>query len=258
MVSFKRILQVLVLTMAALPACADTLNVVANGSIGSHAGEGSGGFYMTTYADSSTLQVFGSPQTGSTQAVLDIPQFTLPADVVVTSATLTVSFDPLVQERPTRGTYSEGPQSVDHSHSFTPGAIRVTTSTATSLLGLSASSPTPGSSSCSLSAPGSSVNLLAAGFSSCLTGTGDYFLALNSETTLTAALVSSGFNAWEIFNFEGGNTVDVTADLSIDYTADPPAPAPEPSGVVLLGTGMLALMAGAWRRRSAGCCDAAS
>ena len=40
MVSFKRVLPILVLTMAALPACADTLNVVANGSIESHAGEG--------------------------------------------------------------------------------------------------------------------------------------------------------------------------------------------------------------------------
>jgi hypothetical protein len=251
MISFKRVVPVLVLTMAALPACADTLNVVANGSIGSHAGEGSGGFYMTTYADSSTLQFFDGPQTGSTQSVLDIPEFTLPAGSVVTSATLTVSFDPLVQGTAVPGTYSQAPESVDHSNAFVPGEIDVTTSTATSLLSLSASSPTQ-SGSCALSDPGSSVNLLAAGFGSCLTGTEDYFLALNSETTLTAALVSSGFNAWEIFNFEGGNTVEVSADLSIEYD-DPPVVTPEPSGMVLLGTGVLALMAGAWHRQAASC-----
>jgi hypothetical protein len=246
MVALKRILPVLILATTALPACADTLNVVANGSIGSTAGSGGNGFYMSTYADSSTLQNFGSSQTGSFGAPLYFPEFTLPTGAVVTSATLNVSFDPLVQEA-APGTYSQGPGSVDQSNPYVPGEINVTTSTATSLLGLEASSPTQ-SSSCELSDPGNSVNLLEAGFGPCLTGTEDYFLTLNSETTLTAELVSSGFNAWEIFNFEGGNTVDVSADLSIDYSVTP-----EPSGMVLLGTGMLELMAGAWYRRAANC-----
>jgi hypothetical protein len=61
-------------------------------------------------------------------------------------------------------------------------------------------------------------------------------------------LVSSGYNSGEIFNFEGENTVDVSEDLSIDYTVTP-----EPSGMVLLATGMLALMATAWYRRAANC-----
>jgi hypothetical protein len=246
MVSFKRVLPILVLTMAALPACADTLNVVANGSIESHAGEGGNGFYMSTYADSSTLQTFGSSQTGSFGAPLYFPEFTLPTGAVVTSATLTVSFDPLVQET-TAGTYSEGPESVDHDNSYVPGAIDVTTSTATTLDSLQGHSLTTNA-GCELNDPGNSTNLLAAGFGSCLIGTNDYLLDLSSMTTLTADLVSAGFNSWEIFNFTGGNTVDVSADLSIDY-----AVTPEPSGMVLLGTGMLALMGAAWYRRAANC-----
>jgi hypothetical protein len=246
MVSFKRVLPVLVLTMAALPACADTLNVVANGSIESHAGEGGNGFYMSTYADSSALQSFGGSQSGSNASTLFFPEFTLPTDAVVTSATLDVTYDALVQET-TAGTFSEGPESVDHANSYVPGAINMTVSTTTSLGLLDGYSRTTNA-ECELNHPGNSTNLLAAGFGACLAGTDDYTLGLDSLTTLTAALVSPGFNSWEIFNFEGGNTVDVSADLSIDYYVTP-----EPSGMVLLGTGVLALMAAVWWRRATAC-----
>ena len=251
MFSFKRVLPVVVLpcvtmAIAALPASADTLNVVASGSIASHAGEAANGFYMSTYADSSTLQTFGSSQVGSFMGPLNLPQFMLPAGAVVTGATLSVSFIPLVQET-VPGTYAQGPESVDHNNSFVPGEINVTTSTVTTLDSLLAHSLTTNA-SCQLNNPGSSTDLLAAGFGACLTGTEDYLLELGSQTTLTADLVSSGFNAWEIFNFEGGNTVDVSADLAIDYTVTP-----EPPGIVLLGTGLLAVMAAAWYRQSASC-----
>jgi hypothetical protein len=246
MVSFKGILPVMILAAAALPACADSISVVANGSISSHAGEGGNGFYMSTYADSSVLQAFGSGQVGDYASVLDFPEFTLPTGAVVTSATLDVSFDPLVQET-TPGTYSEGPESVDHAHSYVAGAIDETVSTTTSLGSLLGHSLTTNA-DCQLNNTGNSTNLVATGFGPCLAGTEDYLLQLSSLTTVTADLVSSGFNSWEIFNFGGGNTVDVSADLSIDYTVTP-----EPSGVVLLGTGLLALLAAAWYRRAANC-----
>jgi hypothetical protein len=244
MVALKRVLPVLVLTMAALPACADTLNVVGNGSIGSFVG--GNGFYMATYADSSTLQAFGSLQTNSFSWALELPDITLPTGAVVTSATFNVGFDPLVQVT-TAGTYSQAPQPIDPSNSFVPGEINVTTSTTTMLDSLLVHSPTTNA-GCQLNNPGSSTNLLAAGFGSCLVGTNDYKLDLSLTTTLMGELVSSGYNSGEIFNFEGENTVDVSEDLSIDYTVTP-----EPSGMVLLATGMLALMATAWYRRAANC-----
>jgi hypothetical protein len=247
MMSFKRVVPVLVLSMAALPACADTLNVVANGSIASHAGEGSNGFYMSTYADSSVLQTFGSAQIGNASEVtLLFPEFTLPTGAVVTGATLDLTFTPLVG-----GTYpttvEQGPEPVDQGNSYVPGQINETVSTSTSTLALLAYSPVTHS-GCELSNPGSSTDLVAAGFGSCLSGPEDYSVGFSSLTTLTPDLVSAGFNSWEIFNFEAGTTVDLSGDLAIDYTVTP-----EPSGMVLLGTGMLALMVGAWYRRAGSC-----
>jgi hypothetical protein len=244
MVFVKRSLPVLMVALAALSARADTLNVVANGSVGSNAGSGGNGFYMATYADSSTLQAFGAGQVGVGNSVLYFPEFALPTGAVVTGASLSVSFDPSVQET-TAGTILEPLPPPDQGMPSTPGAVNVTVSTATSLGSLLGHSLTTNA-GCQLDNPGSSTDLLAAGFGPCLSGTEDYLLDLNSMTTLTADLVSSGFNSAEIFNFSGGNTVDVTANLSIDYTVTP-----EPSGMVLLGTGLLALMAAAWYRRTA-------
>ena len=56
------------------------------------------------------------------------------------------------------------------------------------------------------------------------------------------------------FNYSG--YVTATGQVSLPYTLEvvgtyTPAATPEPSAVVLLGTGMLALMAGAWWRRNA-------
>jgi hypothetical protein len=244
MIFVKRSLPVLMVALAALSARADTLNVVANGSVGSIAGSGGNGFYMATYADSSTLQFFGSSQVGTGNSVLYFPEFVLPTGAVVTGASLNVSFDPLMQET-TPGTISELLPPLDPGMPSTQGAINVTASTATSLGSLLGHSLTTNA-GCQLDNPNNSTDLLAAGFGACLSGTEDYLLDLNSLTTLTADLVSPGFNSAEIFNFSGGNTVDVSANLSIDYTVTP-----EPSGMVLLATGALGLMAVAWYRRSA-------
>jgi hypothetical protein len=88
MVFVKRSLPVLMVALAALSARADTLNVVANGSVGSNAGSGGNGFYMATYADSSTLQAFGAGQVGVGNSVLYFPEFALPTGAVVTGASL--------------------------------------------------------------------------------------------------------------------------------------------------------------------------
>jgi hypothetical protein len=82
--------------------------------------------------------------------------------------------------------------------------------------------------------------------------TGDLSLELTGASAFMEAVVAT-----QGFNYAG--YVDATGQANLPYTLEvvgtytPPAAAPEPSGMVLLGTGVLALMAGAWWRRAAAC-----
>jgi hypothetical protein len=247
----KKILPILILTIPALPACADSIDLVITGSIGSVAGEGSNGFYMATYPDSSQLQAFGSPQTGDNFVQLLFPTFTLPAGAVVTNATLDVSFVPLIQQGPFPNTTVLQAGPVDINNPAVPGQINETISTQTSFASIGGHSYSSNA-TCQLNAPANSVDLVQAGFSPCLSGTLGYYVDFSSLTTLTPSLVSAGFNSWEIFAFEGGNTTDLTADLSIDYDT-PGGQTPEPSSLVLFGTGIGLLVGEVSRRRSIPC-----
>jgi hypothetical protein len=249
----KKVLPILILTIPALPACADSIDLVITGSIGSTAGEASNGFYMATYPDSSQLQVFGPPQTGNNFAQLVFPTFTLPAGAVVTNATLDVSFVPLIQEGPfSDTTYLQGPGPANINNPYhVPGQINETISTQTSFYSIGGHSYSSNA-TCQLNAPGNSVDLVQAGFSPCLSGTLGYYVDFSSLTTLTPSLVSAGYNSWEIFAFEGGNSTDLTADLSINYDV-PGGPTPEPSSFVLLATGIAALIGVVRQRRSISC-----
>ena len=133
--------------------------------------------------------------------------------------------------------------------SFVLGQINETISTLTSFVAIGSHSYSSNA-DCELNnPPGNSVDLVQAGFSPCLSGTLGYFVDFTSLTTLTPSLVSPGFNSWEIFAFTGGNTADLTANLSIDYAV----PTPEPPSLVLLATG-IGIVAGAVRqRRSISC-----
>jgi hypothetical protein len=80
--------------------------------------------------------------------------------------------------------------------------------------------------------------------------TGDLALTLSDAQTdeMEAMVATQGSN------YNG--YVDVNGEVNVPYTLEvvgtyTPAATPEPSAVVLLGTGMLALMAGAWWRRNA-------
>jgi hypothetical protein len=244
----NNVLPILVLTIPALPACADTVNLVVTGSIGSTAGQGGNGFYMATDPDSSQLQVFGPPQTGDNFLQFVFPTFTLPAGAVVTNATLNVSFVPLIQEGPFADTtiLQAGKQDVNNPSIL--GQINETISTQTSFASIGGHSYSSNA-TCVLSAPANSVDLVQAGFSPCLSGTLGYYVDFSSLTTLTPTLVSAGYNSWEIFAFQGGNTTDITADLSVDYDV----PTPEPSSLVLLGTGIAVLIGFVRQRRSISC-----
>jgi hypothetical protein len=249
----KKVLPILILTIPALPACADSIDLVITGSISSAAGEGSNGFYMATYPDSSQLQAFGHPQTGNNNfAQLVFPTFTLPAGAVVTNATLDVSFVPLIQVGPfSDTTILQAGRADPNNLSSVPGQINETISTQTSFTSI-ASHSYSSNANCQLNAPGNSVDLVQAGFSPCLSGTLGYYADFSSLTTLTPSLVSPGFNSFEIFAFEGGNTADLTADLSIDYDV-PGALTPEPSSLVLLATGIVVLIGVVRQRRSISC-----
>jgi hypothetical protein len=245
----KKVLPILILTIPALPASADTINLVVTGSISSLAGESSNGFYMSTYPDSSQLQAFGLPQIGDNLAPLYFPTFTLPAGAVVTNATLNVSFVPLIQEGPFSDTTILQAGRADPNNPAVPGQIDETISTQTSFVAIGGHSYSSNA-DCQLNNPaGNSVDLVQAGFSPCLSGTLGYFVDFTSLTTLTPSLVSPGFNSWEIFAFTGGNTADLTADLSIDYAV----PTPEPSSLILLATGIVALIGVVRQRRSISC-----
>jgi len=247
----KKVLPILILTIPALPACADSIDLVITGSIGSTAGEGSNGFYMATYPDSSQLQVFGLPQTGNNFVQLIFPTFTLPAGAVVTNATLDASFVPLIQQGPFSDTTLLQSGRVDINNPSVPGQINETISTQTSFASIGGHSYSSNA-TCQLNAPGNSVDLVQAGFSPCLSGTLGYYVDFSSLTTLTPSLVSAGYNSWEIFAFQGGNSTDLTADLSIDYDV-PGGPTPEPSSFVLLATGIAALIGVVRQRRSISC-----
>jgi hypothetical protein len=81
--------------------------------------------------------------------------------------------------------------------------------------------------------------------------TGDLALELSGASSgeMVAMVATQGYN------YDG--YVDINGEVNVPYTLEvvgtytPPAATPEPSAVVLLGTGMLALMAGAWWRRNA-------
>lgn len=89
-------------------------------------------------------------------------------------------------------------------------------------------------------------------------------IAGNQISTGDVSLTFTGDNGWmeaivatQGYNWSG--YVDATGEVELPFTLEvvgtytPPAATPEPSAVVLLGTGVLALMAGAWWRRAAAC-----
>ena len=82
--------------------------------------------------------------------------------------------------------------------------------------------------------------------------TGDLSLELTGASGQLAALVAT-----QGFNYAG--YVDGTGEVDLPYTLElvgtytPAACTPEPSGLVLLATGVLAMLAAAWYRRTASC-----
>jgi hypothetical protein len=251
LVTTRRVLLGFALVFLAIPAFGDSIDMVVTGQSYSSAGEGSNGFYMSTYPDSSNLQFFGGAQTNPNQEYfLPFPSFTLPVGAHITSATVTASFPSVVRFPTYIPTIGEpGPRVDQDNPYFVRGVITATPIAYTSFDGVSAYSAST-STGCEVGTSSKNVNLIGAGFGPCLKGTVHASVFFDSETWLVPDLVSPGFNSSEIFNFEYGDTVDVSADLHIDYNYGA-APTPEPSTLILMFLGIAGIGAGVYSRRSA-------
>jgi hypothetical protein len=228
----------LVLSIAATPALADEIHLTAAGGIGSFArstyDEG-GGIYLATFPGSSEVQTLccarGDEQ-GEGQVFLNFPEFSLPAGDTVKSAKLTLLFSSVLQ-------YSYEPDitqvfpAPDPNKSSMPGNVLATVKSTTSA----------SFEGCYFPASVTGFNLLA-----CQPEWDALSFFFDSATTIYPSVLSTGFNSSEEFDVEGGNSGPITGDIDIVYG---PAVSPEPGSIILLGTGMMILLAGiAFRRRA--------
>lgn len=228
------------------PSHCDTLHLVATGSAAVIAGAGGEGAYVSTKPDSSEIDVFPMPGWNETDGVLEFPLFTIPSWAQIEKATikLSLSYTPsysYIASDDHDPPFGPDPVDIDNPD-FVPGAMSVDVVNQAAIDDVSFGSfSTFGS--CFISNPSSAINLMAYDYHSCLTGDVGMFVQFHAYTESTPVLISPGFNSWEIFYDSGVNEADVTAMLDVTYT-------PEPSALVLMLTGFLALGLLTARRRN--------
>jgi PEP-CTERM motif len=215
------------LMVLAKPASGNEILLTFSGGVGSFANSdvhNGGGFYMATYPGSSELQMLCCTQTdpqGAGELHYVFPEVKIPPGDKILSATLNLSFPSELQ-------YSYEPEiteilpAPDPNQPSVPGRVLATVKTTIGDVAVAG---------CYFPASVTGFDLL-----TCDPTLQELTLNADSATYLYPSVISAGFNSAESFSVHGENVGDVNADIVIVYGA-----VPEPSSLVLLGTGVMVL-----------------
>lgn len=255
MVSFKRVLPAVVLGMVALPAFADSFSFSVSGSTQITLTSPNDNFWgdYESNGNRSTVNAEAPYVTGGLS--LANLSFFLPAGSTITSASLelilpaTYTYGTSVETNITQERLPppDTSEPVGSAPTFDPGTAYLEPfsfvngrSGGDGIFDLTGDAPVVGGGI----SPGDSPVIGGNEVS-----TGDLSLELSGAIGgMEATVATQGDNYSGYVGGTGEVSLPYTLEVVGDYTVTP-----EPAGIVLLGTGMLALLAGVWWRRTAGC-----